>query len=244
MTITSVAKHPIIKLDELKYSAGNSKLGTKCFVVSRPVGMTCPTKCHFLGRGCYAEATEKRFPNARRSAMSNVSVDWWQVRQLLILARRKGFSIRFHERGDWGIDNKIDKAYVQAVKRACQSLIQDGMKLPEIWTYTHFLSSYLVKHLSPYMNIYASVHSLKEQTRAEKAGFKHFAWIDTDGLIAKHKNGGNDEAPKLVILNNERYVVCPEMRKGRDNITCSGSKNTKTCDLCVRGLANVVFLEH
>lgn len=229
---------------QLHYSIGNSKLGKNCMVISRPVGTTCPTSCHFLHNGCYAEATEHRFPQTRQFSTNNLVVNWWDVKAVLKIAVKKGRAVRFHERGDWGIKNKIDKGYVLSVKWACEAILREGGVLPDIWTYTHFYSPYLIKNLGSYIRIYASVHSLKQQRRAEKAGFKHFAWIDTDGLIARHKSGGNPEAPKLVVLNNQKYMVCPEMRQGREKITCTGTNDSKVCDLCVRGLANVVFLEH
>ena len=47
----------------MKVANGNDKLGKGCLVVSRPVGDTCPSTCEFLGNGCYAEQTEKMYPN-------------------------------------------------------------------------------------------------------------------------------------------------------------------------------------
>lgn len=224
----------------MKFANGNSKLGTGCFVVSRPVGDTCPTSCQFLNNGCYAQATEKRFPNARTVGMTNLITDKNKIRALILESIKKKKSLRLHERGDFGINNDIDWDYVNNWVWACESVLIGGVGLPSIWTYTHFYNKDLYTKLSPYMALYASVHNSEDKKKAEEAGFKFFAWCDTDNKFGS----GSSASPKTVIIDGNKYVTCPEMRRGRDKITCAGSKNTLTCNLCIKGLANVLFLEH
>ena len=101
-----------------------------------------------------------------------------------------------------------------------------------------------------YITLYASVHNKEHLAAAKAAGFKLFAWCDTNQQFAPKKKRGKAAgeqrkvAPKLAIIEGERYVTCPEMLQGRDKITCTGGKDKKVCDLCVRGLANVLFLNH
>ena len=94
---------------------GNDKLGKNCFVVSRPVGDTCPSTCMFVGNGCYAGATERQYKNAREAAFSNVITEIGRIRSMIINAIKKGKSIRFHERGDWFLDGKLDEKYLDNV---------------------------------------------------------------------------------------------------------------------------------
>jgi len=47
-----------------------------------------------------------------------------------------------------------------------------------------------------------------------------------------------------VVLNGAKFVTCPEIRRGRATITCTGTKDSLECNLCVKGLANVLFPAH
>ena len=140
----------------MKYALGNEKLG-KTVVVSRPVGLSCPPTCFFLGNGCYAEATEKRFKNARLAAMSNLKVLKSDIMEVLEIAKKKKLAVRVHERGDFGIMEgdkfRLDKAYVLAWERAIKST-QD---LPPIWFYTHIYDRRLASMKG--VMAYASVHT-------------------------------------------------------------------------------------
>ncbi len=227
----------------MEFSQGNEKLGSGCFVVSRPVGDTCPSSCSFLGNGCYAEFTEKRFPSARNKGLRNVITEAGKIRSLLIEAVRQGKSIRWHERGDFGLDNSIDMEYIENIEEACLSLLKEDKPLPKMWVYTHFYDSRIITRLSSFITIYASVHDAADMAAAKAAGFEHFAWCDTDGKFPKKGKKPAADAPKLVILNGERFVTCPEMRKGRNSVTCTGTKDTVACNMCTRG-NNVLFLQH
>ena len=236
----------------MKTANGNDKLGKEnCIVVSRPVGDTCPSTCAFLGNGCYAEQTEKIYPGVRPAGMQNVITERGRIRSMIIDAERKGKSIRWHERGDWFLDGKLDTDYVDNVVWACESILADGGSLPDMWFYTHIYDSRLVS-LDKYMAVYASVHNAQDVLDAKAVGFKLFAWCDSDMKIApkrpKRKGPKRDawhnSLPKLVVLSGETFVTCPEIRKGRDFVTCTGNKNSRACNMCVRGIKNVLFPCH
>ena len=234
----------------MKVANGNDKLGKGCLVVSRPVGDTCPSSCAFLGAGCYAEQTEKMYPNVRPAGMVNIITEKHRIRAMILDAISKEKSIRWHERGDWFLNGQLDTEYVDNVMWACESILADGDSLPDMWFYTHIYDSRLVS-LEKYMNVYASVHDDNDMGEALAQGFKLFAWCDSDMKIAPKRPKSKVKAeawrkalPKLVVLNGSKFVTCPEIRRGRSEITCTGTKDSISCDLCVRGLANVLFPAH
>jgi hypothetical protein len=101
------------------------------------------------------------------------------------------------------------------------------------------------------MAVYASIHNAEDKKQAEAAGFKLFAWCDSDQKIAKKRPKRKNLAdawraslPKLVIIDDTKYITCPEIRRGRGVVTCTPTKGSVSCDLCVRGLANVLFPSH
>ena len=141
----------------MKTADGNDKLGKGCIVVSRPVGDTCPPDCDYLGNGCYAEATENQYKNARTAGFANVVTEKNKIRAMILDAKRREKSIRWHERGDWFLNGELDLDYVANVTWACESILADGDSLPDMWFYTHIYDTRLVS-LEKYMNVYASVH--------------------------------------------------------------------------------------
>lgn len=233
----------------MKTAEGNDKLGKGCVVVSRPVGDTCPSSCVYLGTDCYAEHSEKQYKNVRPAAFQNIVTEVGKIRSMIIDAIKREKSIRWHERGDWFLNGQLDEEYVNNVVAACESVLDSGYTLPDMWFYTHIYDSRLVK-MGVYMAVYASVHNATDMQTAKDAGFKLFAWCDSDKKIApKRPRGKKADAwraslPKMVILNNEKFVTCPEIRRGRAEITCTGTKDSIACDMCVRGLANVLFPCH
>lgn len=222
----------------MKIAKGNDKLGKNCLIVSRPVGLTCPSSCYFLGNGCYAEFTEKRFPNARKASLENLQPTADEIRAVIQQAIDKNLSIRIHERGDFLLNDKPDKAYIKAWKDAAKSFDN----LPDIWTYSHGYYPTIADLQNYGIRTYASIHNSSDLRKAKAARFKLFAYCTT----IPRKKGGSLDAPKLVILDEVKFVTCPEQRRGRSNggVTCTGSGESIKCDLCVRGLANVAFLEH
>ncbi len=234
----------------MKVANGNDKLGKGCLVVSRPVGNTCPQDCAFLGDGCYAEQTEKMYPNVRPAGMVNLITEKHRIRAMILDAISKDKSIRWHERGDWFKDGSLDVEYVENVKWACESILADGKTLPDMWFYTHIYDARLVA-MEKYMAVYASIHNANDKAKAVAAGFKLFAWCDSDQKIAKKRPKRKNLAdawrkalPKLVVIDDTKYIVCPEIRRGRGVVTCTKTKGSVECDLCVRGLANVLFPAH
>jgi hypothetical protein len=234
----------------MKTADGNDKLGKGCIVVSRPVGDTCPSTCDFLNNGCYAEATENQYKNARTAGFANVITEKHKIRAMILDAIKRNKSIRWHERGDWFLNGELDTNYVENVTWACESVLADGISLPNMWFYTHIYDSRLVV-LEKYMAVYASIHNAEDRAAAVSAGFKLFAWCDSDTKIAPKRPKSKAKAdawrkalPKLVIIEDVKYVVCPEIRRGRSVITCTGTKDSISCDMCVKGLANVLFPAH
>ena len=237
----------------MQFSKGNEKLGDGCLVVSRAVGDTCPSSCDFLGNGCYAEATENIFKNSRAVGLRNMITEKNLIRAMIVEAIKKEVSIRWHERGDFFKNGELDCEYVENIVWACESLLSEGKKLPNMWVYSHIYDTRIVDQLSKYMVVYASVHNSDHKEAASNAGFKYFAWCDTDNVysVKKPRSKTKIEAwrkalPKLAIIDNERYITCPEMRRGRQagGVTCTGTKDSVECNLCVKGLANVLFLNH
>ena len=237
----------------MQFSKGNEKLGDGCLVVSRAVGDTCPSSCDFLGNGCYAENTENIFKNSRAVGLRNMITEKNLIRAMIVEAIKKEVAIRWHERGDFFKNGELDMEYVGNIMWACESLLSEGKELPNMWVYSHIYDSRIVNHLSKYMVVYASVHNSDHKEAASNAGFKYFAWCDTDNVYSPKKPRGKAKVeawrkalPKLAIIDNERYITCPEMRRGRQagGVTCTGTKDSVECNLCVKGLANVLFLNH
>ena len=234
----------------MKVANGNDKLGTGCVVVSRLVGDTCPSTCAFLNNGCYAEATEKQYKNVRPASAQNTITEVGRIRSMIIDAIKRGKSIRWHERGDWFLNGELDENYVNNVEVACASVVASGYTLPDMWFYTHVYNSRLVQ-LGKYMAVYASVHNADDMAEAKRAGFTMFAWCDSDMKVAPKRPRGKikkaawqADLPKLVVLEGETFVTCPEIKKGRDFVTCTGNKNSRACNMCVRGRKNVLFPCH
>lgn len=236
----------------MKCSNGNDKLGKEyCLVVSRPVGDTCPPTCDFLGNGCYAEQTEAMYPGVRPAGMQNLVTEKNRIRSMLVEAERKSKDLRWHERGDFFKDGSLDMDYVGNIVWACESILAAGGKLPAMWAYTHIYDSRLPSMLGQYITLYASVHNDDDMQTAKDAGFKLFAWCDSDQKIAPKRprskakaNAWRNSLPKLVVLGGEKFVTCPEIRRGRGVVTCTKTKNSVHCNLCVAGLANVLFPSH
>jgi hypothetical protein len=206
---------------------GNGKLGKKVVVVSRPVGLSCPSSCPFLDTVCYAQGTEKQFPNSRKAGMANMAVTTNQIRTELEFAERNGKSVRIHERGDFCRNDKLDMPYVRAWSQALKTV------KTKVWAYTHYYTKMLAK--MPNVSMYASVHNAQDIKKAKQAGFTLFAFCSK----IKGKNGGNADAPKFIdVPGLGKTLVCPEQRLGRKRVTCD------KCRWCVEGKGNVAFLEH
>jgi len=144
----------------------------------------------------------------------------------------------------------LDTNYVENVTWACESIVSEGKSLPDMWFYTHIYDSRLVA-MEKYMNVYASIHNANDKAEAVAAGFKLFAWCDSDQKIVtkRPRNKAKADAwrkalPKLVVIDDTKYVTCPEIRRGRGVVTCTPTKGSVSCDMCVRGLANVLFPSH
>jgi hypothetical protein len=160
----------------------------------------------------------------------NIGATAEEIQEAIDFAVESGKDVRLHERGDFLLDNKIDREYVNN----WQSVLTATRNLPWIWGYTHVFQVSIAKLRQKRVNLYASVHSTKDIKQAKKKGFKLFAWqIDTP-----KKRGGSKNFPaKLDMPILGRTLVCPEQRLGRNNITCD------KCRWCIEGKGHVIFLK-
>ena len=238
----------------MRYSFGNNKLGKENVIVtSRPVGDTCPDTCEYLQSDeCYAHKTEVRFTSARRASFVNLVTERNKIRAMLITADAEGKDVRFHERGEFLKDGVLDTEYVENIEWACQSVIDsDDFNLPAIWFFTHVYDERLSALSRFGISCYASVHTDADYQAAKSAGFTLFAWNDNRAEYTDAKPRSKvkqevwrDTLPRLVVINNEKYVTCPEMVHTYHKVTCTKTKNTRACRLCVDGKANVIFPKH
>lgn len=219
----------------MKYSQFNSKVGN-ALIISRPTITTCPTSCYFAGNGCYAERSEKRFPNSRKFIENNIELSEEEILTLLKDVVKLKLPIRINANGDLGLNDKVDIKYINTWKKA----LSKSKYKPTIWLYTHFYSRH-ISSLSYYgVNVYASIHNKDDYKKAKRAGFKLYAYVSTD----RQKKGGSYEYPKYVETILGRTLVCPENRLGRDRVTCAGTSTSTACNFCVHGRGNICFLSH
>jgi len=234
---------------------GNSKIGANALALSRPVGDTCPPSCSALGNGCYAEKTEKVFPGVRPAVMENRVSDWNRLRSLFLLASAQGRPVRLHVGGDFMLDGKLDRPYLANIRKACESITSRGGELPMIWVYSHVIRREVARLSEVGIAVYASIHTASDLRKARRAGFTLFALADLSGkLVPPAPRGGNnyakrmddwrDTLPKWITLDGERFLVCPEQRRGRGVVSCAGSIDSIACQWCVNGRGNVVFALH
>jgi hypothetical protein len=218
----------------MKVAIGNNKkLGKKAATVSRPVGKTCPSSCQFLHNGCYAEKTERIYPNTKTFAQQNLVTERNKIRAILINALQKGLIIRVHERGDWFVDGKLDMDYINDWLWACKSVMKSHGELPSMWFYTHIYLKTLLK-FTPYMSVYASVHNESDYNEAKSKGFELFAWASE--VRKPHHKSKDKTVPKKLNILGQDTQVCPNQIN--DKIDC------QTCRWCVDGKDDIVFLKH
>lgn len=222
----------------MKFSLSNAKVGD-AVITSRPVGDTCPTSCHYLHNGCYAEQTEKLYPNTRKAGFENLITDRNKIRSMFIHAKTKGLDVRLHERGDFLKDGVLDTKLIHDIIWALE-----GIDPPNIWFYTHVYEKEILKLEKYGVAVYASVHNREQYRKAKKLGFKLFAFNDTNNKFTKHSRKGNRDAPKYIETWGEKFLVCPEQRLGRKKVTCCGTKDTTACNYCVTGKGHVLFINH
>lgn len=211
---------------------GNDKLGENISVLSRAVGDSCPNICEFLDNSCYAERTERRFDNARQAGLKNMKIaDWQKIRSFLLDAKKRGNSVRLHERGDFLKTTKngakiLDIKYVNALTKAFKS-IKDP---PQIFFYTHVYKKELSQLAKLGMSVFASVGTSVDHKAAKKAGFKKFAW-------STNLRKGKDTNKLYQVETGEKIVTCWEQLGTKE--TCSD------CMYCVKPeQGSIAFLNH
>jgi hypothetical protein len=233
---------------------GNSKLGTNCVEITRPVGDTCPSTCPYLDGDCYQERIENTYPGVRPKALVNVVSNRNKIRAALLYSQASGMGFRFQVGGDWFRDGKLDLEYLADVEWACESIVSRGGSLEGVFFYTHVIDK-RVAALSRFgIACYASIHNARDMRKARKAGFTLFAWGSLDDtVLPPAPRGGANHAkrladwqaslPAVVEIGGERFVTCPNQRKGK-RVTCTGSPDSLACGFCVNGRGNVAFARH
>lgn len=215
---------------------GNSKLGKNISTFSRSVGPTCPDSCPHLDGICYAERIERIYKTARESYKKNITINEWQkFRSFLLETKRKGNVVRWHVAGDFLKttikENKIiDIKYINSLKKAYQSIIDDGNEPPLSFCYTHVYDK-RVSQLSKYMKIFASVEDTRTYKLAKRAGFKLFAWT-SDLKKGKDKN-------KIWISETGKTIVTCFEQLGTKN-------NCSECKFCFSPTVqlDIAFMRH
>lgn len=231
-----------------KFNAnGNSKIG-QAYITNRAVLDTCPSSCSFYEDGCYAEFTEKLYPNVRKHDLENTKFPaiklWNLIRSMLIQAEKTGNDVRIHERGDFFKDGRLDKSYLNAYLKAFKSMKDSGKTIPKVWVYTHVFNKEILKLAEYGVQVYASVSTPAQLRKAKKAGFRLFAFADKFHKIMKRSKRHNPAELPRIEWEGEKFLVCPEQRVGRDKITCCGNKTSKACMWCVTGKGHVAFIDH
>jgi len=225
---------------------GNKKIGN-AFITNRAVGDTCPKSCSFLHDGCYAEQTEKMYPVVRQHDLmvSEFQIELWNlIRSMLINAVKMEKDVRIHERGDFFKDGQLDKPYLNAYLKALKSLKDENKPIPQIWVYTHIYNKEILKLAEYGVAVYASISTKAQLKKAKKAGFKLFAFADKFQELLKRSRRANPNEVPRITWENEKFLVCPEQRKGRESVTCCGNETSKACMWCVTGKGNVAFIDH
>lgn len=203
----------------------NGKLGRGCGSWSRPVGMTCPKSCPWLGRGCYAERIAARRPNVARSWSQGVELSGGTLRRDLQVRPRRARAVRVHTGGDFGRDDRLDHRYVLHVLAAFRDRPLPG------WAYTHFwrqLAPYRAAFVQRGVQMFASVHTVAEAKEAAALGYRL--------AIDAGRRGKGLQLPVKTEACGVTALTCPEQRKG------------VTCDMCGycwrRATGHVVFWRH
>lgn len=211
---------------------GNKKLGPKISVYSRPVGDTCPDTCEFLDNGCYAERTERIYPNTRQAYLKNIKIaNWQKLRSFLLEAKKKGNVVRLHQNGDFlkttANGSKIlDKKYINDLKKAYTSIPNP----PQIFFYTHVYSKRISELANLGFSCFASVGNIGDLNKAKAAGFTKFAWSTS---LRK----GKDKNKIYQVESGEKVVVCWEQLGTKK--TCSD------CMYCVKPeQKSIAFMNH
>lgn len=214
---------------------GNSKLGKSVSTFSRPVGNTCSNNCIHLDLNCYAERTERIYPNTRKAYLKNLKISNWQkLRVFLLEAKKRGNIVRWHQNGDVmredSLGRKIlDIKYIQDIEKANQSIIDSGIEPPAQLMYTHSIYPRVAK-LSKYMELFASIDDTLSYRKAKKCGFKRFAW----------------NVPYRKGVDNKKMW---ENELGKKIIVCWEQNNLKeSCDKCLycwkKNQKDIGFLQH
>ena len=182
----------------------------------RPVGLTCPRTCPYLGAGCYAQGGNVAIHERRASVDRDAAIVSAAV--AMVWAARTGRVARLHVSGDvMGPDGRVDHAYVHGLADVARSVSTlRGGAGPVAWTYTHAPAG-------PWVEL------LREAGVAVRLSDRAGAWgavVVADRSDARVKRAGMSSP----------LAVCPAQLSGT---TCA------TCRLCwARPDVTIAFVAH
>lgn len=209
-------------LDAVPFGDGDIK--TKSPGTYRPVGLTCPKTCPYLGAGCYAEGGNVRIHQIRAAADRQAALH--AAAAAMVWAARTGRIARLHVSGDvMGPDGRVDHAYVHGLASIAEAVrALRGGKAPAAWTYTHAPDGPWVELLR------ASGVAVRLSDRKGE----HGAVVVRDREHARMLRGNRDERGRF--QRPVKAAVCPAQLSDTD---CS------RCQLCwTRSDLTIAFLAH
>lgn len=232
----------------------NGKLGDDIAATYRPVGLTCPSTCAFLGNGCYAEKGNVGIHQRK-------TVDDRDALEKALSSGRK--ILRHHVSGDFFKDDELDVEYLE-------SLIAFHRKFDWMlgFTYTHNIrafveAGYTADKLPPNLIILASCDSPDMASWAERGGYR-------TARVAKSLDVALNERAEdeIVCPQNTRYLFNKErdkafmkengiggrwsnkIRKMHNDARLERGEKPLTeiscsdCRLCFKSDRSIVFVKH
>jgi len=200
---------------------GNGKVGNIPITNLEPVA-TCPGAKKEDGTfrktclDCYAIKTMKFRKNARKK-WSNASAQD-EIDELANLKTNK--PVRLHGAGDF-----IDQEHLDGVSVS--------MEDKRGWYYTRSFHVGVTAKGTDNMQEFASIDEDEDVAIARAKGYNRLA------RVVEKKEWEDGGKKKLVVLNNENYVVCPEQLKTK--------ASCESCGFCFNKpgkVGNVAFIKH
>jgi hypothetical protein len=175
---------------------------------------TCSPDCPLKNKGCYAEFGPMAW--GTKKAELNPKDDWKQVADF-VDSLPHGASVRFHVKGDFYYNGKLDKEYISALRLALYK--RQDLKA---WTYTHARGEdlrYLLEMFSDTpLCVNVSLENLQPAVNYCETGVPTVVTVGEDFHSQK--------------FNNVLVRVCSALLD--DKVTCS------QCKLCAHRPRNFV----
>ena len=149
--------------------SANMKLGENVFTTYRPVGVTCPSSCPFLNRGCYAQKYHTAL-SAQKAPVDSERFDSEMTAKTLRIVngkKKKPSLIRFHTSGDVMLNDSVQHDYIDVLNKWAD-IFKNRIGVPVI-NYTHAWYMKGVEQLKTFTR--ASVHSVSDARTAVDNGW-------------------------------------------------------------------------